>query len=135
MGKGGTHFVILPYLNFNVSRTGYCKKCYRIALFPIFLLFCLFCIYWDLQDQKCKLKCPKIYEINSELTENSACTHSCDTNTFTHNLTRIHLLQLKIRNICNKCFWNPFRHNFNPKVIGYFIFNKIVCWYVTVAFL
>ena len=28
----------------------------------------------------------------------SACTHPCDTITFTHSLTRIHLLQLKIHN-------------------------------------
>ena len=47
--------------------TGYCRKFYRIPLFPIFLLFYLFCICWDWQGQKCKLKCPKIYEINSEL--------------------------------------------------------------------
>ena len=48
--------------------TGYwCKRFYRIPIFPIFLLFYLFCIYWDWQGQKCKLKCPKVYEINSEL--------------------------------------------------------------------
>ena len=36
----------------------------------------------------------------------SACTHPCDTNTFTHSLTRIRLLQLKIQNIWIKVFWN-----------------------------
>ena len=36
----------------------------------------------------------------------SACTHPCDTVTFTHSLTRIHLLQLKIHNIWMKFFWN-----------------------------
>ena len=46
--------------------TGYCKRFYRIPLFPIFLLFYLFCIYWVWQGQKCKLNCSKIYEINSE---------------------------------------------------------------------
>ena len=68
-------------------------------LFPIFLLFYLFCIYWDWQGQKCKLKAPKIYEISSELTVISACTHPYNTNTFTRNLIRINLLQLKIHNI------------------------------------
>ena len=36
----------------------------------------------------------------------SAFTHPCDTNTFTHSLTRIHLMQLKIHNIWMKFFWN-----------------------------
>ena len=47
--------------------TGYCKRFYGIPLFTVFMLFYLFCIYWDWQGQKCKLKCRKVYEINSEL--------------------------------------------------------------------
>lgn len=34
----------------------------------------------------------------------SAFTHRCDTNTFSHSLTRINLLQLKIYNIWMKIF-------------------------------
>ena len=110
-GKGGSHYLILLYWNFIVCLTGYCKRFYRIPLFPIFLLSYLFCIYWVWQGQKCKLKCPKIYEVISELTVISAWTHSRDTSAFTHNLTRIDLLQLKIHDIWMKFFWNPFRHN------------------------
>ena len=36
----------------------------------------------------------------------SASTHPCDTNTFIHSLTRIHLLQLKIHNIWMRFFGN-----------------------------
>ena len=44
------------------------KTFYRILrLFPILLLFYLFCIYWEWKSQKCNLKCPKFYEINTEL--------------------------------------------------------------------
>ena len=47
---------------------------YRIYLFPIFLLFDLFYIYYrDWQGHKCKLKCLKVYEINSELYCNCNC--------------------------------------------------------------
>ena len=35
----------------------------------------------------------------------SACTHPCDTKTFTHNITIIHLLQLKMNNIWMKFSW------------------------------
>ena len=35
-----------------------------------------------------------------------ACTHPCDTITFIHSLTRIHLLQLKFHNIWMKFFWS-----------------------------
>ena len=44
--------------------TGYCKRFYRMPFFPIFLLFYLFCICLRLARPKCKLKCPKVYEIN-----------------------------------------------------------------------
>ena len=37
--------------------------------------------------------------LNYIITVISAFTHSCDTNTFTYNITRIHLMQLKIHNI------------------------------------
>ena len=63
----------------------------------------------------------------------SACTHSCDTNTFTRNLTRLHLLQLKIHNIWLKFFWNQkFSHLDIKEISGlkpidYIIFNKTVC--------
>ena len=66
--KRGSYYVILLYWNFTVSLTGYCKLFYGILpLFPILLLFYLFCIYWGWQGQKCYLKCPKVYEINTEL--------------------------------------------------------------------
>ena len=62
------------YLLLYISLTGYCKRFYGIHLFSIFLMFCLFCIYyWDWQGQKCKLKCPKVYEINSKLYCNCNC--------------------------------------------------------------
>ena len=67
MGKGGFHYVILLYWNFIASLTGYCKLFYRIPLFTILLLFYLFDIYWDWQIQNCNLKCPKVYEGNTEL--------------------------------------------------------------------
>ena len=105
-GDGIFHDVILSYWNFIVSLTGDCKRFYRIPLFPIFLLFYLFCIYWDWQGQKCKLKCPMRLSLNYIITVISDCTHSYHTNTFTHNLTRVHLLQLKIHNIWMKFFWN-----------------------------
>ena len=86
MGKRSFHYVSLLYWNFILSLPGYCKLFYRIlTLFLIYMLFYLFCIYWDWQSQKC---------------------HPCDTNTFTHSLIRIHLLQLKIHNIWMKFFWN-----------------------------
>ena len=67
-GKEGSYYVMLLYWNFIVSLTGYCKLFYRILpLFPILVLFYLFCMYWDWQDQKCHLKCPKVYEINTEV--------------------------------------------------------------------
>ena len=43
--------------NFIVSLTEFCKRFYKIRLFPILLLFYLFCIYWHWQGQKCNLKC------------------------------------------------------------------------------
>ena len=58
LGSEVSHYVILLYWNFIVSLTGYCKRFYRIPLFPIFLLFYMLCIYWDWQGQKCKLKWP-----------------------------------------------------------------------------
>ena len=48
----------------------------------------------------------------------SACTHPCDTNTFTHSLTRIHLMQLKIHNIWMKFFWNQKVFNLAIKEIS-----------------
>ena len=69
-----SHYLIMLHWNFIVSLTGYCKRFYRIHLFPIFLLFDLFCIYyWDWQGQKCKLTCSKDFEINSELYRNCNC--------------------------------------------------------------
>ena len=80
-GEGGVGFslyVILLCWNFV---TGYCKRFYRIPPFPVFLLFHLLCIYWDWQGQKCKLECPKIYEINYIVTVISACTQKTRTKT------------------------------------------------------
>ena len=66
MGKGD-----VPLCNTVILKLyclpGYCKRFYRIPLFTIFMLFYLFCIYWDWQGQRCKLKCRKVYGINSEL--------------------------------------------------------------------
>ena len=73
-GVGFSLYMILLCWNF-VTR--YCKRFYRIPHFPIFLLFHLFCIYWDWQGQKCKLECPKVYEINYIATAVSSCTHPC----------------------------------------------------------
>ena len=74
-GRGrDSHYIIVLHWNFIVSLTGYCKRFHRIYLFPIILLFSLFCIYyWEWQGQKCKLMCPKVYEINSELYWNCNC--------------------------------------------------------------
>ena len=96
-GGGGLPLCNTAVLKLFCRLTGYCKRFYRIPLFPIFQLFYLFGIYCDWQGQECKLKCPKIYKLT--LNYIAIVTHSCDTNTFTHNLTRIHLLQLKIHNI------------------------------------
>ena len=90
---GGSHYVIVLCWNFIfkiVSLTVYCKRFYKIPLFTILLLFYLFCIYWEWQDQKCNLKCPKVSEITTELYFFSVictCIHTCDTNTFTHGLS------------------------------------------------
>ena len=137
-GRGGSHYVITLHWNFIVSLTGYCKRFNRIHPFPMFLVFGLFCIYhWDWQSQKYNLKCPKVYEINPEL----YCNCNCCLNPFlwykyyySKNLTGIHLLQLKIRNIWLKFFWNQNICHWDIKeistlkqVIRYIIFNKIVC--------
>ena len=45
-----------------------CKRFYRV---PLFLYFCCFNYFVSIQidnkGEKCKLKCPKVHEINSEL--------------------------------------------------------------------
>lgn len=38
-------YVILPFSNFIVSLSGYCKSLYWITLFSVLLLCYLFCIY------------------------------------------------------------------------------------------
>ena len=109
-GGGGPLYVILLYWNFIVSLTGYCKLFYRILpLFPILLLLYLFCFYWDWVGQNCNLKIVKL-TLNYTVIIISACTQPCDTNTFTHSFTRIHLLQLKTHNIWMKFFlkWKSF---------------------------
>ena len=45
IGKGGSHYVMLLYLNFIENLTGYCKRFYRIPVFTILILFDLFCIF------------------------------------------------------------------------------------------
>ena len=58
----------------------------------------------------------------------SAYTHPCDTNTFTHSITRMHLLQLKVRNIQinfflkSKKFSFSYNRNFNTKIIHTLLF-------------
>ena len=46
----------------------YCKRFYRV---PLSLYFCCFNYFVSIQignkGEKCKLKCPKVHEINSEL--------------------------------------------------------------------
>ena len=109
MGNGGSHYVLLLYWNFIVNLTGYCKRFYRITLFPILLLFYLFV---SIEFGKAKstvwsvLKFMRLTLNYSVCTVISSCTHHCDTNNFSHSLTRIHLLQLKIQNIWMKLFWN-----------------------------
>ena len=84
-GKEGSHYAIMLSWNFIVNRTGYSKRFYTIHLFPIFLMFDLFFIYyWDSPGQKCKLKCPKVYEILDYIaTVIAALTLSCHANTIT----------------------------------------------------
>ena len=123
------------HLNFILSLTGYCKRFYRIHLFPIFLLFDLFCIYyWDWQDQKCKLKCLKVYEINSEL----YCNCNCCLNPFLwykHHYRKTSQECIIISIISEwslseiKKFFHLDRKEISTlkHVIGYIIFNKTVC--------
>ena len=91
-----------------LSLTGYYKRFYRIPLFTILLLFYLFYIYWDWQSQKCDLKCPKVFEINTELCVycNFCLYPSLQYEHLYPHLTKIHLLQLKINNIWMEFFWN-----------------------------
>ena len=56
----------------------------------------------------------------------SDCNHPFDTGIFTHSLTRIYLLQLKIH-IWMESFWNQ-KFLFFHKSHKLF-FNKTVCWY------
>ena len=73
--------------------------------------------------------------LNYSVMEISAYTHPCDTNTFTHSLTRTNLLELKIHNIWMKFFWNQNVFHLDIKDISTLksyigiIFNKTVCWY------
>ena len=101
------------------------------------------CIGWDWQGQKCKLKCPKVYEINSELYCNcnlflypflwyKYLYPQPHKNTFvaTENPWYLNEVYLKSKNI-------PFHVNIqeiSTLKSGYIIFNKTVCWYVIVAF-
>ena len=122
--------------------TWYCKRFYRIPLFTIFILFYLFCIYWDWQEQKCKLKFRKVYEINFEL--------YCNCNFCLYSFLRYKQLYLRSHKNTFVAAENPYlnevflksknsdiqtlQRNFNPKVIGHIIFNKVVCGYVIIAF-
>ena len=128
---------MLLYLDFIVSRAGYCKRFYRMHFPPIFPLFYLFCICWDWQGQKCKLKCLKVFEINSEI--------YCNCNFYLYSFLwfkyfypptsqeYIFVATESPDNTWIDFVWNQksfqFRHkrNFNAKVIGYIIFNKTVC--------
>ena len=140
-----SHYLIMLHWNFIVNLTGYCKRFYRIHLFPIFLLFDLFFIYyWDWQGQKCKLTCSKDFENNSELYRNC----NCCLNTFLWY--KHHYAKTSQKYICcnwkfiisewsfseiKKKFHLDIKEISNLKlVIGYVIFNKTVCWYVIVAF-
>ena len=74
---------------------------------------------------KVHLKCPKDTSIRLTLNyrvcnEISAYIHPYDTNTFTHSLTRMHLLQLKIHNIWIELFLNPKIIYLLPFTIYYF---------------
>ena len=120
---GFSLYVILLSWNFV---TGYRKRFYRIPPFPIFLLFHLFCIYWDWQGQKCKLECPKVYEINYIVTLITACTHPCGIYKHLYSQTRKNTFIATENPYLNEVFLKSkhflFRHkrNFNPKVIFYF---------------
>ena len=104
MRKEGSHYAILLHWNFIVGLTGYCQLIYRILLLlRTAVLLVLYLL--RLADQKCNLKFMRL-TLNYSVMVISACTHPCDTNTFTHILTRIHLLQLKTHNIWINFFWN-----------------------------
>ena len=114
MKNGGSHYVILLYWNFIVSLTGYSKIFYRTPL-SLSLYYCCFTYFVFIEigskAKKCHLKCPKVTSMRLTLkysvcTIISACTHLCDTTTFTHSLTRMLLFQLKIHNIWMEYFWN-----------------------------
>ena len=110
VGRGrDSRYIILLYWNLIISLTGNCKRFCRIHIFTILLLFYLFCIYWDWQGQKCNLKRLRFIRLTlnySVCTVISACTHPCDTNTFTYSLRRTHLLKLKINKVWMEIFWN-----------------------------
>ena len=136
IGKEGSHYVILLYCEtlLQVLRGIYCKIFYSIPLFTILLLFYVFevgkaksatqSVLMILTLNSVSLTLPLVFFHYSVCTVISDCNHPFDTSTFTHSLTRIHLLQLKIH-IWMEFFWNQkflffHKRNFSPKVINYF---------------
>ena len=124
--------------------TGYCKRFYRIPLFPIFLLFHLFCIYWNWQGKKCKLEYANVYEINYIVTVISACTHPCGIYKRLYPQPRKNTFIATENSYLNEVLLKSkhflFRHS-NVSIFyleistlkPYFIFNETVCC-VIVAF-
>ena len=112
IGKAGSHYVILLSCEtlLQVLLGIYCKRFYRIPLFTILLFYVFevgkaksatqsFLMVLTLNSVSLTLPLPLVCffpHYNSVCTVISDCNHPFDTSTFTHSLTRIHLLQLKI---------------------------------------
>ena len=106
LGREGSHYGILLYWNFIVSLTGYCEGFYRILLFTILLLFTYFV---SIEIGKAKSAIQIVLKSMRLTLSYSVCiamSTPCDTNTFPHTSTRIHLFQLKIHNIWMEFLWN-----------------------------
>ena len=112
IGKAGSHYVILLYCEtlLQVLLGIYCKRFYWIPLFTILLFYVFevgkaksatqsFLMVLTLNSVSLTLPLPLVCffpHYNSVCTVISDCNYPFDTSTFTHSLTRTHLLQLKI---------------------------------------
>ena len=78
-------------------------------LFPLY--YCCFTCFTSIGIGKTKSTIESVLQFMrltlnwSVCTAISACTNPCNTNTFTHSVTRIHILQRKIHNVWIKFFW------------------------------
>ena len=112
IGKAGSHYVILLYCEtlLQVLLGIYCKRFYWIPLFTILLFYVFevgkaksatqsFLMVLTLNSVSLTLHLSLVCffpHYNSVCTVISDCNYPFDTSTFTHSLTRTHLLQLKI---------------------------------------